>query len=114
MGYNLLIASLIEKTFNLLQDLAKDAILTTRSENGFDFVNKTSTSISSNTATKVVFVDKPSKSPENKNSIENVIVKAKGIDISSFDSLVIDGVNWNITKVTSSNRNVAFIEISKA
>lgn len=95
MSYKSLLNSQALKAFNLLKDLAYDAVFEDTSVSGFDFDNLTIEKDTSDPVTiKMVVIETKRK----ENTITKTVI-ARLIDtgiLDQYDTLTFDGLTWNV------------------
>lgn len=97
MGYKSLVDSNITLAFNLLKDMAEDAVLNKSSSAEFDFgvgLMKTDNALK-NLPIKAVVIDDDKTSKEHNSIKRQILFKTRGLgDINAYDTITIDGNLW--------------------
>lgn len=111
MSYRASVDAQVRKAFNLLKDLAVDAVLSKKSGADFDFgtgdVNLTS---AGNISTKIVITDAKKTSKKTNVTEKIIMMKSQDVgDLNLFDTVTVDGVEW---KLSAPIKNDGFILIT--
>lgn len=111
MSYRSLVDAQVRKAFNLLKDLAVDAVLNKKGAAAFDFGTGEATLTSDgNIPTKIIEVE--AKKPSKKTNVteKTVMMKSQDVgDLNLFDTITVDGVEW---KLGSPIKNDGYILIT--
>ncbi len=113
MGYTSLIDNSLKKAFNLVKDLAVDAVFTKKVTPSFNF-NTASAEFGTNqtVSTKVVIVDINKVSKDRSATKKQLLVKSKDIgDINQYTTVSINAVTWNIGEITKGNGFINLVNI---
>lgn len=120
MSYSALIDSNLIRAFNLVKDLAVDAVLIKNSKKDFNFATGIAESSNTQLPVKVIIMEdkknargsEPSK--EVNSIVRQVMVRTKSVgDLTTFDSLLINGATWKFTNLLQTNTYITVAEISK-
>ena len=101
MSYKSLIDANLNRAFNLAKDLAVDVTFTKKSGSDFDFGTASTTEISSTDITiKGLWIDADKKSSKIAVPEKHLMIKRKEVgDVTSFDSLIENGITYNISSI---------------
>lgn len=114
MGFSNLIDSNLTRAFNLVKDLAIEAVFTLKSGTSFNFGNAETTHTSSTSSTvKAVVMESSKKKASSQNTIERTLMfKSKDlIDVSGYDSVAIAGEVWNVGQTVKNDGRITILSI---
>jgi len=123
MSYKNLIDSNLNRAFNLVKDLALDAVLSKKSDVTFDFAAGSTvpdgTIETVDVKIIVVEVNKEKQSinrqNEHKGVKNKIMLKRKEIgDLSIYDSINYEGFDWNIASTIKSDGYISMLEVHRS
>jgi len=114
MSYVNLINSNVSLAFNLVKDLAVDALIVKASRSDFDFTTGATDQTFTSLPAKAIFVEEKKSSKEVNTSVKTVMIKTRESgDISTLDKLSVSNVIWNFTNIVRSNGYITIAEVAR-
>jgi len=114
MGYRSLVIQKVRTAFNTIKDLAVDVTLTQSSPTGYNFATNQLVGASTATTTiKGVLLESDREEVENKIAGKLLLKSEDVSDLTIYDSLVINGITWNIVPPYKDNGYTIEVEIAR-
>lgn len=114
MSYVNLVNSKLTMAFNLVKDLAKDAVLVKRDNAVFDFASNAVVSGSSLVTVKCILIKAKTSSRSINTTVQEVMFKTSELNtITDLDKLIIDDVTWKFSNILQSDGYITVAQVSK-
>jgi hypothetical protein len=112
MSYTNLIDINLNRAFNLLKDLAINAVLQKVNTTSFDFGTAVASVAPTNINVKIIVVEDSRDHKETSATTRQVLMKAKGIgQLNTTDRLIFNGQTWKLSHVLKSDGYIVQAEI---
>lgn len=115
MSYSSLINSNLNKAFNLVKDLAVDAVFTKKADKSFNFATRAVKSSSGETITsKVIVLDSKKPSKDRNTVTQQIMLKTIELgDLSLYDSVSINNISWKLGSFIKDDGFINIVELTR-
>lgn len=115
MNYDLLIKKGLTTAFIKLESLAVEVTLTKKASLGFNFTSAaTEETEEMPVVTKMIVTERAKRGKQTNTLTQKVLLKTADVgDVSTYDKLTVNSVQWNIGSTIVSNGYVTLLELSK-